>query len=87
MYFLLRLDAKTLAERRIHSADIGGHLSGRMLDRRAIVKHNQVRTTGSWSRYKNIDIKEDEFSFECQLLLQEMMMFVGFSKNNCPLKI
>ena len=41
--FLLRLDAKTLAERRIHSADIASHLSGRMLDRRAIVKHNQVR--------------------------------------------
>ena len=86
MYFLLRLDAKTLAERRIHSADIGGHLSGRMLDRRAIVKHNQVRTTGSWVM-KNIDIKEDEFSFECQLLLQEMMMVVVPCKNNCPFKI
>ena len=42
--FLFRLDAKTLAERRIHSADIASHLSGRMLDRRAIVKHNQVNT-------------------------------------------
>lgn len=37
-----RLDAKTLAERRIHSAEIN-HFSSRMLDRRAIVKYNQDR--------------------------------------------
>jgi len=39
---MIRLDAKTLAERRIHSAD-QTHLSGKLLDRRAIVKHNQER--------------------------------------------
>ena len=33
------------------------------------------------------DIKEDEFSFECQLLLQEMTMVVVPCKNNCPFKI
>ena len=38
---LSRLDAKTLAERRIHSADIH-HVPGRMMDRKMIVKHNQV---------------------------------------------
>lgn len=43
-----RLDAKTLAERRIHSAEAqGGATSrfsgGRILDRRALVKHNQER--------------------------------------------
>ena len=46
-----RLDAKTLAERRIHSAEAqGGATSrfsgGRILDRRALVKHNQVSGGG-----------------------------------------
>ena len=49
-------------------------------------QHNAAH--GQDKTRKNIfDIKEDEFSFECRLLLQEMIMVVGFSKNNCPLKI
>ena len=49
-----RLDAKTLAERRIHSAEAqGGATSrfsgGRILDRRALVKHNQVSGGGDYN--------------------------------------
>jgi len=37
-----RLDAKTLAERRIHSADVH-HVPGRAMDRKMVLKHHQER--------------------------------------------
>ena len=42
---LSRLDAKTLAERRIHSADVH-HVPGRTMDRKMILKHSQVTARG-----------------------------------------